>query len=250
MSYPKNAVTGQPLYNHALQEFNDCLAFSRESLESRDYFEILKRCSLAKRYLESDLSVILELCPKGNSLAVVVGARKNNVIAVDTAIFVMEFHALDADCCEHWDQEMVFVVDVERMDGTYIRVPSLVRFNTLNQKVEQGGAGIYLSCLRESAYKVLPIVAYGKFGVGGIEPIGTQDADCFAIGDVKSAMEIVDCVANNERNIRAQCVISQSVVKELFPRIAIDVQAGSVTLRRGLESLVNIRDMLIGPFEL
>jgi hypothetical protein len=63
-------------------------------------------------------------------------------------------------------------------------------------------------------------------------------------------MEIVNCVADHERNIGAEGPIKKNVVEELFPRLTVDVQGGAVAVGRGTESLLDISDVLIGPFDL
>jgi hypothetical protein len=247
------AVTGQrgDLF-HSLQDFNDPQSLSRKAEQCRNDFEVVGRCSLPERYLKPDLSVILELASKPNSRSINIGSGDNYREVVNRPIFVLQFHAVNANDGKYRNQEMMFVVNVEVVDGTNVSIPtlSLVRFHALYQEIEHGRIGRYFSCLRERRFKMLPIVADDEFSALGVEPIRTEDSDSFSVSNVESAVEIVNCIANHQGNVRAQLSISKAVVNELLPRLTVEVHTGSVCVRRGEESLVDISDVLVGPFDL
>lgn len=231
------------------QEVHDLLNFRGEPLKSENHLLALQRTSLAERYVKSDLSVILELAPKRNDLPVEVGLGKRDEIAVNRPVFVLQFHAINRNHSNHWNQEMVFVAHVEGVKSADINVPSFVRFHNINQESEELRTGRYLSCLFELGFKMLPIVAHNELSLGGIESRRADGLDGFPIGNIQSALEIVNCVTDNQCEIGAQFSVSKSVVEELFPRLSVDVQSGAVSIRRDPQSLVDIRDVLIGPFD-
>ena len=232
------------------QGSNDPESLSRKSEQCRNDFDVMGRCSLPERYLNSDLSVILKLASKGNSRSVDVGSSDRDCEVVNRPVFVLQFDAIDAHDGEYRNQEMVFIVNVEVVDGTNVGVASLVRFHSLDQKIKQGRVGRYFSCLRERRFKMLPIVADDEFGALRAKPIRTQDSESFSVSDVESAVQIVDCIADHQGNVRAQLSIRKAVVNELLPRLAVEVHSGAVCVRRGAESLVDISDVLVGPFDL
>jgi len=244
-------VTGQRGGSfHSLQGFNNSQGLSRKAEQRRNDFEVVSRCSLSERYLKSDLAVIFELAPKRDSRSVDIRSSDGDCEVVYGPIFVLQFHAIDSHDGEYRNQQMVFVVNVEVVDGTNITVPSLVGFHALHQEIEQGRSGRYFSCLRERRFKMLPIVADGEFSVLGPEPIRTQDSDSFSIRDIESTVEIVNRIAHHQSNVRGQRSISKAVVDELLPRLSVEVHGGAVCVRRGEESLVDISDVLVGPFDL
>jgi hypothetical protein len=244
-------VTGAGLL-HPLQDSDDFQGLGGESLQRRDDLEALRGCTLAERYLKSDLSVILELGLKGNRLPVSIGRRKKrNVESVNASIFVLKFHAFDACDGEHWNEEMVLVVNVEIAEGEKIAVPSLVTLHLIEHEQDDGRGFRYFSAFRERGFKFLscPGGVDWELSVLG-RGFSAHCVNCGTPRNIKSASEVVNSIANNQSNVGAQCSVSKEVVEELFPRIAIDVQAGSVCVRRGAESLLNIRDVLVGPFDL
>lgn len=235
---------------HSLEGSNDTQSLSRKADQCRNDFEIVSRCSLSERYLKSDLSVILELASKHNSRSIDVRSGDGYCEMVNRPIWVLQLDAINSHDGEDRDQEMMFVVNVEVVDGTNIVVPTFVRFHALYQEIEQGRTGRYFSCLRERRFKMLPIVSDDEFSALGTESIRTQDSDGFSISDIESTLEIMNCIANHQGNVRAQLAISKAVINELLPRISVDVHGGSVCVRRGEESLVDISDVLVGPFDL
>jgi len=231
-----------------LQGANDCQNLGRESLQSGNDFDVLQRCSIAEGYAENRLSVILDLGPKGDLPPVGIRSGKGNGEIGSQPVFVLQFDAVNPDDGEHRNQEIVFVVNVEIMQGANIGIPSLVTFHAINNEIEEGRRGRYFSAFRERGFKLMPVFVDREFGpsrVGLRENRSNRGAPC----DIKSAVEIVNCIANHQGDIGAQFPVSKAVVEELFPRLAIDVQAGSLSVSRGSESLLDIRDVLVGPFD-
>jgi hypothetical protein len=145
---------------------------------------------------------------------------------------------------------MVLVVNVEIVEGENIAVPSLVTFHTVKHEFNDGRGFWYFSAFRECGFKFLAsaLRINREFSMPG-RTLGTEGMNSSTPNNIKSASEIVDRITNNQGNVMAQLSISKAVIEELFPRFAVDVQAGAVTVRRGAESLLDIRDVLIGPFD-
>ncbi len=233
----------------SLQDSNDLANLRVEAKQRRDDLLTLRQCSLSERYLESELSVVLDLTVQGNSRSVGAGTNQHYGVSGNLPIFMLQFHALNPNDREHRDQEVVFVVNVESVKGVKIVVPSLVTFHALYHEHKKGGVARYFSLTRERRFKVLPCGVNRKLGFvakhSRVKPL-----DNVAPCEIKSALEIVDCVTNNESDIRSEVAVSKAVVEELLPRLSIEVQAGAVCVQRSAESLVDIRDVLIGPLDL
>lgn len=236
-----------PLF-HPLQDSDDAIGFSGKAKQRRDHLFALQEISLAERYAESRLSVMLDLCLKGNHLPVKVGAYQSDVQSLNSPVFMLEFHAIKRSDREHWNQETVFIVDVEFMEGSNIGIPSFVRFHAIDNKVEERRGTWHFS-----SHFGLKISSF-LFGVDReLTELGIGARNKGAIGsaprDVEGAMEIVNSISNGEGYFLGQRAISKAVVEKLFPRLRIDVQAGSVMVGRGEESLLDIRDVILGPFD-
>lgn len=236
-----------PLF-HPLHDSDKPGDLHGEAVEGRDYLSALQRISLAERYIESKLSVALELCPKRDSLLKVVRSRKLNVQSVNAPVFILQFHALKRGDSDHWNQEMVFVANVELVEGVNIAVPSIVRLYAIDYKIKKGAGVWYLSA--HSRLKVFPRLFWinGKLAEFGVST-GDQGAICRTPSNIQSAMQIVNCVSDYQGDIACQGAVGKAVIDELFPRLRIDVQAGAVAIQRSAESLLDIGDMLLSPFD-
>jgi hypothetical protein len=232
-----------------LQQLPDLFLPSRKG---RDYFLSLESSSLAERYVKSDLSVILELAPKRNDFPVKLPMReKGEIVNVYRPIFVLQFNACDSSYRNRWDEESVFVVDVEAMDGKNIAITSSVSLHLVHKEIVDSGSGVYAGSFGKRTLKPLfrMIGADGKLcerpRSGWISNLCDDVEPC----NIKSGADIMDRIASDSCEFTAQHVIPQRVVKELFPRLAIHLQAGSVTVGRSKESLAELVDVMFGPFE-
>src|ERR1700733_11462096 len=214
------------------------------------HFESFNSCSIPERYVKSDLSVVLQLAPKRNDAPVKLSVREESkVVSVYRPVFVLQFNAGDSSYGNRWDEESVFVVDVEAMDGKNIAFPSLVSLHMVHKKIVDSGVGVYASCFGKHPLKPL----FRFVGPNG-EHRESSNRLHYLLHDlkpcnIKSGAEIMNYIASDSCEFTTQHVIPQRVVKELFPRLAIHVQTGSVTVRRSKQSIVELVDVMFGPVE-
>jgi hypothetical protein len=216
---------------------------------SGNYFKSFGGSSLSEGYMKLNLSVILELGLKGNRSSVKLTAGEDDIAAINRPVFILQFDPGNSGNGDRWNEESMFVVDVESVERQNIAVPSLVTLHMIDKEIEDSGSGVYASCFGKRRFKP----AFGLIGVDGKfcktsagRSLGSYD---LSPRDIKSGAEIVDCISGNYREFAGQHVVPQVVVKELFPRLSVHVQAGAVTVGRGEESLAEILDVLIGPFD-
>ncbi|MGB0065201.1 MAG: hypothetical protein WBP85_12210 [Terracidiphilus sp.] len=235
--------------SYSLHSSEDSIDLRGQAKKCRDYIFALQEISLAKLYAESRLSVMLDLCLKRDDFPVrCKAASEDHAPMLNSSIFMLEFYAVERSHCDHRDEQMVFIVNVELMEGQNIAVPSLVRFHAIDNQVVKGGGSWYFSS--NSGPKIvfglervnrefaeLGIVAGNKCSIGP------------APGNIQSAMEIVDCIAHHQSQVSGQCAIRKAIVEELFPRFSVNVQAGAVTVGRGIKSLIDFRDVLLGSLD-
>ena len=224
---------------HSLQSVRDELV----GKVRRHYVEALQRCSFAESYAEFNLSVILKLGTKFNDLSVEIRSSNGNIKSINRPVFVLQFNAANPSHRKHGNEEEMFIVNIESAEGQNIHIPSLVRFHCIDDKVDERGQ--YFFSL-QSGLKVFSRLL-GKDRKLAVIGNSWQHS---APRDIEGAVEIVNCIANNQGDICSEVAISKAVVEELFPRISIDVQAGAVSVRRGAESLVDIVDVIVGPLDL
>jgi len=235
---------------HYFYRSDDLKDFSRDAFESGHDLRILNSRSFSEGYVELDFSVLLELRFEGDHLPVDFVFLEENIEAVKRPVFILQFQALDSRYRHHWDEEYVFIVDVEIVEGQDIAVPSLVSFHVVDEEIEYGRRGMYASILRKNRFEPIPALVFPdrKVGLAGhSETVSSDEADPH---EVESGSKIVGHISDDHRKVTAQHVVVQSVMDVLLPRLRIDVNAGSVMVRRGKESQVELLDVLVGPLDL
>lgn len=247
MSYRDRAVDlFQPL--KPTNQLPNLVVPNRQGGENLASFD---RRSWAKGYLEMNLSVVLEFAPKGNGPATGISMRaKNDFMGVDRPIFALYFNACDPRYGQHWKEESVFIVDVERVDGENIRVPSFVSLHMVYKEVVDFGTGVYASCfcgkntLKPSFGLVRPD---GEVcGTGYSSPRLSHN---FKPSNVQSGAEVMDCIASYAGEFPPQHKILKRVAEELFPRLQIHIQSGAVAVGRSKDSIAELMDVLVGPLD-
>jgi hypothetical protein len=235
--------------SHSLQFANNLPRLPVKAIKGRNDFETFCNSFVREDYLNGRLSVILDVTTCRDVDAVSDVSLGRNQTVKDATAFVLEFHAINLDEVDDWNKEDVFIVQIQGIDGANVGVPSFVRFHAFNHKVEDGRGLAYFSCLREVAYKFLPRIRDWK-----MRPLGQSGGAEFFNGSapskIESASQIVDCISRKHRDICFEGSISQGVIKELLPRLSIDLAGGWVSIGRSVDSLLNIRDVLLGPFDL
>jgi len=121
----------------SLHDFNNPPGNSGEASKYGNDFESLSRYCISELYLECHVSIVLILASKGDVDSS--GMRTCNFTgdALDLPVFLLQFHAIDRQHIEDRNKQLVFVANVERMDGADIGVPSLVRLHSVHPLVPE-----------------------------------------------------------------------------------------------------------------
>lgn len=206
--------------------------------------------NIPKCYVEGSFSLILDFAIQRDRAAVVLSAQQHNIREDSLSRFMLQFNAHNGSDGDERDQEVVFVVNVESIDKENVRVPSLVRFYPIQHQVADGMNARYFSILRQRGFKFLPC----PLRINGeprplVRSLETQLADDFDPHNIQGGMEIVNRIANTQSNVGGQLPISMSTLEVLLPGLTVDVDAGAVVVSRAADSLFDLRDVLIGPFD-
>lgn len=246
----EDAVTGQAssLF-HSSQSADDPRNLPRISLKGWDYTESLGGYSIAELYLNHRVSVVLELAIKRNLNASDSAAAQRQGAAFGRPIYAIQFHAINEHEMQDGNEQAVFVVNVEPMDGPNIGIPSFVRFHAIHYEAKEASVAGYFSFFDEIRFKDFPFGVDGKIEELEIEGGAVQGFVGHSPCNIKSAIEIVNYVSNHQGEGCTNASVLEPVLKELFPRLRVDVHAQLVSISRGKESLLNISDVLVGPFD-
>ncbi len=96
-----------------MQKPDDLRDLPRISLEGWDYAKSLRRYSIAEPYLNGRVSVVLEVAIKRNLGAPEAESTQCQGAAIGRPIYVFQFHAINEHEIQDWNEQAMFVVNVE-----------------------------------------------------------------------------------------------------------------------------------------
>lgn len=248
----EDAVTGQAVSlvgDESFQSADDPRNLPRISLKGWDYAKSLRGYSIAELYFKGRVSVVLELAMKRNLGGSKTEPAQRQGAAFGRSVYALQFHAVNEHEIHNWNKQAMFVVNVEMVDGPNVGVPSFVGFHAIDHEAMEAGVAGYFSFSGESRLKHFPFGVDGEIEELGIEGGGVQSLVGRSPRNIKSAVEIVNCVSNHQGERCANAPMPEPVLEELFPRLRIDVHAQLVSISRDKESLLDIGDVLVGPFD-
>jgi hypothetical protein len=147
------------------------------------------------------------------------------------------------------DQKML-VLDVQAVQIPKVRVPSVVRFNFVQDHIEDGRRYGLFQSLIDGRYEFIPGFAEWEVGVN-LGVIGLmRDSGKFGEYQVQTGSQVMDRVTQDQRDtirhwlnrILHKCVSGIHVV--------LDTKTVEVTVEERFKDAIQIVDVLIGPFDL
>jgi hypothetical protein len=235
-----------------LQKLQDVGDVLREAREHAQYFEALKNACFLDGYCEGSLALILNMNVALESDDVGSGICDGHTTSVQNLTVLISYNdSLDANVWGGFEQQEVFVKDIEFVKGIdNASLPSSVRLYVGSDFIkERRASGIYFSPMK-GCFKFLSSLADGEFGEFRTSS-GDMSFDCAHPCEVKSGMEIVDGIANYQRQIQKSIFETwERVYQLLLTSLKIFLNPSSVTFFEREDSSLQLCDMFIGPINL
>jgi hypothetical protein len=182
--------------------------------------------------------------------------RKNGLADKRVVFVVLKANSGKPHHIEYWDKQLMFVEDVQIVQGPEGMIRSLVGLYDIQENIHNQGysrisgeALLFQSAINGS-YQLFPLVADWKpcpmIGFprsGGLESLVVQN--------IKSAFEIMQGISDDQSTVRH--VESRFVNVEenaVVPSVFLDTSGVKVGLGERIEKFVKIVDVLHGPFNL
>jgi hypothetical protein len=244
-----------------LEADNDSKNKLRDLFKRWDNRLSLQGKSLLEQYIGGRLSLVVDVdfialgkCSAPTDRAIGV-AELNRHCAFDNegARFVFYVNARQRCNVEHWNEQFVFVENVEAVKSADRGIPSFVRLYDINYVFPEfaGDALMYYSTFA-SFYKFLPR-AVGLEWKADVSEILGGTTHCYGVADqqIECTSKIVDSVTNDGGRILgngSQHPELQDVLSGI--RIVFNDKFVEVSVNERLKNRVKLKDMLIGPFNL
>ncbi|HEY2966986.1 MAG TPA: hypothetical protein VGK75_01355 [Casimicrobiaceae bacterium] len=223
----------------------------RELMERWENRLVIGRQSLAKQYTEGRFTVILEFkrrIPWGNatshnsltfSESAANGSARYSPIFFPSGVF--EIGACTSKP-HHWDQELVFISNVQTVKGPDGVIPSWMGLYNIQQNRGNFRELIYYSMLN-GLCKFLPAIHSGK--------VETPVLDSFAEHEIQSRSQVVNCISSDKRDFIWNG-LQKSDCETMLSSFGVFLFGENIEVR--LEEFVKTRlelaDVLVGPINL
>jgi len=222
-------------------------------LERVKYLKALKTCKISEGYRDGKLSLIFDMpISLGQINSVWPRTSGDPSCSSDgfSCFFIFESDAADSGNGNHGDQEQVLIRNVQCVKGEDVIVPSRVRlYIGENPFVEPRAESVYFSPFK-GVFHSLSGFAEGKLGKI-IQRCGKEFLDCSNPRVIEGRPKIVDGIPGNDGNLYADGFhLWMTVFNRLASGLRVSLNCGDVTICQSADDFSNIRDVLIGPFNL
>ncbi len=233
----------------------DCLHNARYELRQLmqrwDDRLALENLSFVEKYIEGRIALLCDFDVGRGSYQVKFSAMSDGNCSKVKGIsaFVGHINVSNRSNGNDWDQQPMFVHDVQIVHGIQDIIPSLVRLYRVNDKINDSRRrSLYFSTI-DGCYKLIPVGLERKIDVS-VGHVASQGYD-FAGHEVEGGAEIVNSITHYQGDFAGH--ISGGLKLEDIQsvlRIFLDVKSIEVRIEKGLKDGIKLADVLIGPFDL
>lgn len=232
-----------------LESRNRAVRYFAELMERWDNRLTFKGLPTAKDYADGRYAIALyfKVSSAGDEAEVLPGGERDTADIDDVLILVLHHEVGNLCGRDHRNNQLMFVDNVELVEGPDGLLPSFVWLYRVKDKVDQEGHELLYFSLLKHISKAIPGLVKREITCG-FRP--TMCDDDFAHHEIESGSHVVDSISENERNIFREwtgfdcgCLISGL-------RVRLSDQTMTIGLDKGLEPFFKLDDVAIGPFNL
>ncbi len=235
-----------------LERFDNALNQLCQLNERRDNRFTLKGLSRCKGYAERRYELLAQFDvfrggDRKQYLAVLNGRKSRIDECGNGALSTLNGEIWNSGEFGGRDKRCMFISDVEPVEAVKIAFPTRIGFQVFDKCDDLFGGKVYLS-LFDSSYKGVSVLNEGELHFVGL---GSQGDDDIGDHQVQCGSEVVNDIANDDCEILRN-VFADSHSPEVIPGLRIFLNDNCIWISgiKSLDSRVQLRDMLLGPFNL
>ena len=229
-----------------LDNLNDRIRIHQQRLRIN---HMIGKRSIVEDYINGDLTIVCNVVAQGhgNIPGRHLFSPPSTSGFLNFTSFVLCFNALNGGIVRKWNQQAMFVSDVELVNGPNSKIPSLVRFYLGRDELEQFGTGsLYFSPIKRGMKLIGGFVnrefgeiadSRGNESLNGLEP-------CIVDG----TLQIMDDIPEYQSYISECIPVGKIVFDDFISTTRINLDRSSIGIFQKKNSVVQLRDMMIGPF--
>ena len=232
---------------HAADHFSQIMNFWNDRLT-------FKGSSYWEQYHDGRMALVLD-CVVSTCQIKRHGAIR---LAVDNgdgiANYLNAFIILKADCVKGhklqcWDDELMFVHDVQFVEGPEGIIPSRIGLYRIFDKVRDDRSSLLFQSTIHNFFKFLGTTDDWELCMAG--EFARNGQNCLSKEDVEGTSQIVNCIPKNlRRQVLRELGLIDVNPQAMAPKVILHPEAVEIRLPKILDKFIQIRDVLVGPFNL
>lgn len=207
--------------------------------------------SILERYAQGDLSLVFYVSSEGHGDIpgrLLMGASRKP-IARDFSHVILRFDAADRAIKNCWNEQPMFISDIESVYGPDGKIPSLVGLYLGKHYVENATGGfIYADAANRSFKRILSRVD-GELGLVS-DRLGCKLGEDFDPRIIEGALEIVEAIPRDQSDVPNGSRVSNVMFDDFISNLRIDLNGSNVAFFQKSDSFIQPCNMLFGPFDL
>ena len=240
----------------ALECLNSAQCDLRKLVEHWNDRLTFETCDIAKAYVDGWLALVVNMKLAGSrhsyhaycaALIDASGTPPHGEASTARHFNIsVEVHQLpDA---EYWDQQHVLIGNIQTIQHFKKRVPSCVTFHRISEQRNNVVRSLQYS-LTERVYKFFSVFPDPE--IGPFARCFPESNHEFNVGKIERSPEIVKSVPQDEGQFFGRLFGESEIEAALAGiRISFNIEHVEVSIEEGVKHIIEINDVLIGPFDL
>lgn len=230
----------------------------RETFYRWDDRLVREHISLPEDYISNRVAVVCQFVSSvdrgsGGVFLAAIGRGDNDAVVIReldsfTRKQVGYREAADGEHTQGRGERNMLVADVKVVNSEERIVPSTVwLYSVANEVSDVLADGLYWSVI-QGRYKTIPVPVKRETRIVGWPP--SEVTYEFVVHQVEGRPEVVKYVADDRRQVHGEAAVPDA--EDLSPVLVIQLNERTprVTIEQGVDSPLELRDVLIGPFDL
>ena len=231
-----------------LHDLDDLLRVHGQRLRIQ---KVIGERSIVEDYRQGNLSLILDVVADAHRDIPwwLLQGAPGTPVSLDFTSLILCFNAIKRSVVNSREQEAVFISDVEAMDRPDGKIPSFVRLYLGRDDPEKVSTGrVYFSPMKRRLELIRGLINW-ELGERA-DCLGGNPLNGFEPRIIESALQIVNSVPEHQCDVSKGFPVSEVMLNDFIPGLWIDLHRSYVGVWQNAHSCVNIRNVLIGPFDL
>jgi hypothetical protein len=238
------------LSDESLQSLHDSQEMLRVVAERIRKHFFASSLPIFERYAEGRLSLVFNMDPEGHwdiPRRMLTGTWGETVAGNHSLL--LRFDAANRCIKDDWNQQPMFISDVQSVYGPNGVVSSIVGLYLVKHPLKQIPGGLAYSVPAKRNFKCIAGRVDGKFSEL-TDGTGSELGNDFHPSIVEGAFEIVNHIPSNKGDLLNSIPVRDVVFDDFVSKLRINLDTANVTLFQQFDPGFQPGDMLLGPIDL